>query len=38
MKTKQVLDLLQITRQTLCKYVRNGLIRVNEKPNKRYGK
>ena len=36
MKTKQVLDLLQITRQTLCKYVRNGLIRVNEKPNKRY--
>ena len=36
MKTKQVLDLLQITRQTLCKYVRIGLIRVNEKPNKRY--
>lgn len=36
MKTKEVLNTLQITRQTLCNYVKEGLISVIEKPNKRY--
>lgn len=29
MKAKEVLDLLQITRPTLCKYVKQGLIKVD---------
>jgi len=36
MKTKEVLELLQITRPTLTKYVKNGWIKVNVLPNGRY--
>jgi predicted site-specific integrase-resolvase len=36
MKTKEVLNLLCITRQTLTKYVKNGTIRINILPNGRY--
>jgi len=33
MKSKEVLELLQITRPTLTKYVKEGLIKVNHLPN-----
>lgn len=36
MKSKEVLELLQITRPTLTKYVKNGTIKVNVMPNGRY--
>lgn len=36
MKSKEVLELLQITRPTLTKYVKEGWIRVNVLPNGRY--
>jgi len=36
MKSKEVLEVLQITRPTLTKYVREGLIKVNILPNGRY--
>jgi len=36
MKSKEVLKLLKITRPTLTKYVKNGLISVIEKPNGQY--
>jgi putative resolvase len=36
MKSKEVLELLQITRPTLAKYVKEGLIKVNILPNGRY--
>lgn len=36
MKTKEVLELLQITRPTLTKYVKQGWIKVNVLPNGRY--
>jgi len=36
MKAKEVLDLLQITRPTLTKYVKEGWIKVNILPNGRY--
>ena len=36
MKAKEVLELLQITRPTLTKYVKEGLIKVNILPNGRY--
>lgn len=36
MKSKEVLELLQITRPTLTKYVKNGLIKINVLPNGRY--
>ena len=36
MKAKEVLELLQITRPTLTKYVKEGLIEVTTLPNKRY--
>lgn len=36
MRSKEVLDLLQITRQTLTKYVKTGLIRTTTLPNGRY--
>lgn len=36
MKSKEVLELLQITRPTLTKYVKEGLIKVNILPNGRY--
>ena len=36
MNSKSVLRLLQITRPTLTKYVKTGVIRVNVLPNKRY--
>lgn len=36
MKAKEVLDKLQITRPTLTKYVKEGLIKVNTLPNGRY--
>lgn len=36
MKSKEVLELLQITRPTLTKYVKKGLIKVNILPNGRY--
>ena len=36
MNTKNVLRLLKITRPTLTKYVKTGVIRVNVLPNKRY--
>lgn len=36
MNSKNVLRLLQITRPTLTKYVKTGIIRVNVLPNKRY--
>ncbi|MGB9763630.1 MAG: IS607 family transposase [Minisyncoccia bacterium] len=35
-KSKEVLELLQITRPTLTKYVKEGLIKVNILPNGRY--
>ena len=36
MKAKEVLELLQITRPTLTKYVKEGLIEVTTLPNRRY--
>ena len=36
MKAKEVLELLQITRPTLTKYVKEGLIEVTTLPNGRY--
>lgn len=36
MKSKEVLELLQITRPTLTKYVKEGLIKINILPNGRY--
>ena len=36
MKSKEVLKLLQITRPTLTKYVREGIIKVKKLPNGRY--
>lgn len=36
MKSKEVLELLQITRPTLCKYVREGIIKTTVMPNGRY--
>lgn len=36
MNSKNVLRLLRITRQTLTKYVKTGVIRVNVLPNRRY--
>jgi len=36
MKAKEVLELLQISRPTLTKYVKEGIIKVNILPNGRY--
>ena len=36
MKAKEVLRLLRISRQTLTKYVKDGLIEVETLPNGRY--
>lgn len=36
MKSKEVLELLQITRPTLTKYVKSGIIKTTEMPNGRY--
>lgn len=36
MLSKEVLDLLKITRQTLIKYVKTGIIRTTTLPNGRY--
>lgn len=36
MKSKEVLKLLQVTRPTLCKYVKTGLVKVDAKINGRY--
>lgn len=36
MKSKEVLKLLKITRVTLCKYVKNGTIKVTKNPNGYY--
>lgn len=36
MLSKEVLDLLKITRQTLTKYVKTGIIRTTTLPNGRY--
>ena len=36
MKAKEVLNLLKITRQTLTKYVKEGIIKVDVLPNGRY--
>ncbi len=36
MKSKEVLELLQITRPTLTKYVKEGIIKVQTLPNGRY--
>lgn len=36
MKSKEVLELLQITRPTLTKYVQNGTIKIEVMPNGRY--
>ena len=36
MKCNKVLSLLNITRQTLCRYVKNNTIKVNELPSGQY--
>ena len=36
MKTKQVLEILKVTRSTLTRYVKNGVIKVTTKGNGRY--
>ena len=36
MKSKEVLELLQITRPTLTKYVKEGIIKTTRLPNGRY--
>ena len=36
MKSKEVLKLLGITRVTLCKYVKNGTIKIDSVNNGRY--
>ena len=36
MKAKQVLSLLRVTRATLCRYVKQGVIKVRLLPNKYY--
>lgn len=36
MKTKEVLNLLRITRPTLSKYIRQGIIKAHDLPNGRY--
>lgn len=36
MKAKKVLEILEITRPTLCKYVKQGLIRIDAKINGQY--
>ena len=36
MKCNKVLSLLNITRQTLCRYVKNDTIKVNELPSGQY--
>ena len=36
MKAKEVLELLNITRPTLCKYVKQGLIKIDSVINNQY--
>ena len=36
MKSKEVLKILQVTRPTLCKYVKTGLVKVDSVINGRY--
>lgn len=36
LKAKQVLELLNITRPTLCKYVKQGLIKIDSEINGQY--
>lgn len=36
MKSNKVLKLLRVTRPTLCRYVKNGLIKVNKLPSGLY--
>lgn len=36
MKSKEVLKVLKISRQTLCKYVKNGTVKAAKKPNGAY--
>ena len=36
MKSKEILELLQITRPTLTKYVKEGIIKIEVLPNGRY--
>jgi len=36
MKSKEVLNLLRVSRQTLARYVKRGLIRVTRLPNRQY--
>ena len=36
MKSKEVLKILQVTRPTLCKYVKAGLVKVDSVINGRY--
>lgn len=36
MRCQEVLDILGVTRQTLCKYVKTGVIKVRTKPNGQY--
>ena len=36
MKAKKVIKLLQITRPTLCSYVKKGIVKVTELPNGYY--
>lgn len=36
MKAKQALEILQVHRNTLCRYVREGKIRVTKLPNNLY--
>lgn len=36
MKAKEVMEILKITRPTLCKYVKQGLVKVDAVINSRY--
>ena len=36
MKAKEVLDILKITRPTLCKYVKQGLVKIDAVINGQY--
>lgn len=36
MKADEVMEILGITRRTLCNYVKRGWVRVNVQPNGRY--
>ena len=36
MKAKKVIKLLQVTRPTLCSYVKRGIVKVTELPNGSY--